>query len=119
MALDAAVEVERQICVKIAPTPCKSGKSVLPPTRQYTVDEAEKYLQASGADAVLIIALFADQADTGYAGTMNFYLNSAYWNSTAYGYSPSRPVPHNSRIAFGQLGLFDRPTGNTAWRWRD
>lgn len=135
MALDASVEVERLICEKVAPTPCVSGKSVLPPTRQYTADEVEKYLQASGADAVLIIALVADQSDTRYFGTittsstsasatasgsMNFYGNTAYWNGAAYGsasgQSVSTPLYGYSRVAFGQLGLFDRLTGNVAWR---
>ena len=135
MALDASVEVERLICEKLAPTPCVSGKSVLPPTRQYTPAEVEKYLQASGADAVFIIALVADQSDTRYFGTittssasasatssgsMNFYGNTAFWSGAAYGsasgQSVSMPVYGYSRVAFGQLGLFDRPTGNIAWR---
>jgi PBP1b-binding outer membrane lipoprotein LpoB len=135
MTLSASVEVERLICMKLAPTPCVSGKSVLPPTRQYTADEVRKYLQPQGADAVFIIALVADQSDTRYFGTitsswasasaiasgsMNFYGNTAFWNGAAYGSasggSVSMPVYRFSRVAFGQLGLFDRLTGNIAWR---
>ena len=135
MALDAAVEVERQICVKVAPTPCASGKSVLPPTRQYTANEVEQYLSRTGADGVLFIALVSDQSDTRYfgtittssasgsaysSGTMNFYGNSAFWSGTSYGsvtgQSVSTPIYGFSRVAFGQLGLFDRASGNIAWR---
>ena len=91
MTLENEVEVERQICVKIAPTPCISGKSILPPTRQYTAEEVEQYLARSGADGILLIGLLSDQSDTRYAGTvttgsasgtMNFYGNSAYWSGS-------------------------------------
>jgi hypothetical protein len=134
MALDSSVEVERMICNKVAPTPCKSGKSVLPPTRQYTGADVAKYLEDSGAEAVLIIALVADRSNTQYfgtftasmasasatsSGTINFYGNNAFWNGTtngsASGQSVSMPVYGYSRVAFGQLGLFDRLTGNIAW----
>jgi len=125
--MSAGFEFERQLCKDLAPTPCDPGKSVLLPTRrpnQYTADEVEKYLKASGADAILVIARVADQSDTRYFGTiadlsslasatasssLNFYRNAALWGGAAdgeYGFSP---------VAFGQLGLFDRQSGNIAW----
>ena len=123
MTLDNAVEFERQLCEKVAPTPCVSGQSVLPPTRQYTAEEVQHYLAQSGADGVLFIGLVADQTDTRYMGTItsssasgsiNFYGNSAYWSST--GQSASTPVYSSIRVAFGQLALFDRRSGDIAWR---
>jgi hypothetical protein len=130
-------EFERQICKDLAPTPCDPGKSVLPPTRQYsqyTVDEVKKYLKASGADAILVIARVADQSDTRYFGTiadlsssasatasssLNFYRNVALWGGAAGGAAPGAPAPVSeysySRVAFGQLGLFDRQSGDIAW----
>jgi hypothetical protein len=130
-------EFERQMCMDLAPTPCDPGKSILPPTRQssqYTTDEVEKYLKASGADAILVIARVADQSDTRYFGTiadlsssasatasssLNFYRNAALWGGAADGAAPGVPVSapeySYSRVAFGQLGLFDRESGNIAW----
>ena len=135
MALDSSVKVEKMICNKLFPAPCKSGKSILPPTRQYTAAEVAKYLEDSGSEAVLIVALVADRSNTQYFGTfttstasasatssgpINFYGNHAFWTGTATGYasgqSVSLPVYGYSRVAFGQLGLFDRPTGHIAWR---
>ena len=135
MALDAAVEVESQICAKVAPTPCASGKSVLPPTRHYAANDVEQYLSRTGADGVFFVALVSDQSDTRYFGTMttstasgsaygsgtlNFYGNSAFWSGSAYGsasgQSVSTPVYIFSRAAYGQLGLFDIASGNIAWR---
>jgi len=129
-------EFERQMCLDLAPTPCDPGKSVLPPTRQYsqyTADEVKKYLKASGADAILVIARVADQSDTRYFGTiedlsssvsatasssLNFYRNVALWGGAADGAAPmpySLPEYSYTRIAIGQLGLFDLQSGNIAW----
>lgn len=135
MNLDAAVGVERQICQKLAPTPCLPGKSILPPTRAYSSDEAAEYLRRSGADAILIAALVSDRSDTRYfgtyttstasastnaSGTINFYGNTAFWSGlsqgSAFGQTISTPIYGYSRVAFGQLGLFDRATGSIAWR---
>lgn len=135
MMLEAAVEAERLMCKKLAPTPCISGKTVLPPTRSYTPEEVEEHLGRANVDAVLIAALVADQSDTQYfgtvtstsvsavggsSGTMNFYGNAAYWNGASYasasGQSVSTPMYGFSRLAFGQLGLFERATGSIAWR---
>src|SRR4030042_471532 len=66
IVLDAAVEVEQQVCKKVAPTPCVSGKTVLPPTRQYSANEAQKYLSRTGADGVLVIALTSDKSAKQY-----------------------------------------------------
>jgi len=137
MPASASIEFERQLCKDLAPTPCDPGKSILPPTRQssqYTTDEVEKYLKASGADAILVIARVADQSDTRYFGTiadlsssasatasgsLNFYRNAALWGGAADGAAPGVPVSvpeySYSRVAFGQLGLFDRQSGNIAW----
>jgi hypothetical protein len=129
-------EFERQMCMDLAPTPCDPGKSVLPPTRQYsqyTVDEVKKYLKTSGADAILVIARVADQSDTRYFGTiadlsssasatasssLNFYGNAALWGGAADGAVPmpvSVPEYSYTRVAFGQLGLFDLQSGTIAW----
>jgi len=135
MILEAAVEAERLMCSKLAPTPCISGKTILPPTRPYTAEEVQEHLGRTNVDAVLIAALVADQSDTQYfgtltttsvsavggsTGTMNFYGNTAYWNGASYasasGQSLSTPMYGFSRLAFGQLGLFERSTGSIAWR---
>jgi len=137
MPASVSIDFERQLCKDLAPTPCDPGKSILPPTRQssqYTTDEVEKYLKASGADAILVIARVADQSDTRYFGTiadlsssasatasgsLNFYRNAALWGGAADGAAPGVPVSvpeySYSRVAFGQLGLFDRQSGNIAW----
>lgn len=128
-------EFERQTCKDLAPIPCDPGKSVLPPTRQYsqyTVDEVKKYLKASGADAILVMARVADQSDTRYFGTiadlsssasatanspLNFYRNAALWGGAADAAPMPVSVPEYSytRVAFGQLGLFDLQSGDIAW----
>lgn len=134
--MPASFEFERQMCMDLAPTPCDPGKSVLPPTRQssqYTADEVKRYLKASGADAILVIARVADQSDTRYFGTiadlsssasatasssLNFYRNVALWGGASDGAAPmpvSVPEYSYSRVAFGQLGLFDLQSGNIAW----
>jgi hypothetical protein len=134
-SLEAAVEVERQICAKLSPTPCKMGKSILPPTRAYSADEALRHLEESGVDAVLVTVLVSDRSDTRYfgtittstasasattTGTINLYGNTAFWNGSTYGSASgqaiSTPVYGFSRVAFGQLGLFERSTGNIVWR---
>jgi hypothetical protein len=138
MAQSANVEFEQEICGKLAPTPCRPGKSVLPDTRNYshyTADEVEKYVKATGADAILVIARVADQSDTRYFGTkadlsssasataggsINFYRNPAFWGGAAAGPSlgppASTPEYNYSAVAFGQLGLFDRQSGDIAWQ---
>jgi hypothetical protein len=84
---------------------------------------------------VLFVALVSDQSDTRYfgsmttasasasaysSGTLNFYGNSAYWNGSTYGsasgQSVSTAVYMFSRVAYGQLGLFDIASGKIAWR---
>ena len=135
MALDAALKMETDICAKLAPTPCVTGKSVLPPTREYQPNEAAEYLSRSGAEAVLVLALVSDQSDSRYFGTIvnstgtasttssgnvNFFGNSALWSGTSYTSTSAQttaiPLYAFSRIALGQLGLFERRTGEIAWR---
>ena len=135
MALDAAVEVEKQVCVKIQPTPCALGKTILPPIRQYSPEEVEMSLSNSKAQGILFIALVDDKSDTRYMGTMsnsnsygtattsgtaNFYGNSAYWNSTTHGSmttnTTTTAVYSHTRVAYGQLGLFDRASGRIVWK---
>ena len=135
MALEASLEIEQQICAKLAPTPCVVGKTILPPTRQYSSEEASEYLRRSGADAVLFATLVADQSDTRYfgtittstaeasgsaSGTVDFYGNTAYWNGSSYGsatgQSVSTPIYGLSRDAFGQLGLFNASKGAIVWK---
>ncbi len=133
-------EFERQMCMDLAPTPCDPGKSVLLPIRpssQYTVDEVKKYLKASGADAILVIARVADQSDTRYFGTiadlsssasatasssLNFYRNAALWGGAADDAASRASLLASEysdysyfRVAFGQFGLFDLQSGNIAW----
>ena len=137
MPASVSIEFERQMCRELAPTPCDPGKSVLPPSRQYsqyTADEVKKYLKASGADAILVIARVANQSDTRYFGTisdlsssasatasvsLNFYNNVALWGGTTDGSASRAPVSvpeySYSQVAFGQLGLFDLQSGNIAW----
>lgn len=137
--LEAGVEIERMICAQVAPSPCVPGKSVLPPTRDYPADEVQSYLSRAGVDGVLIVALVADQSDTTYLGSttfanaqasgtatttgnLNLYGNSAYWsgttvsNATASGQATTMPIYNFTRVAFGQLALFDRASGDVAWR---
>lgn len=135
MNLGTAVAVERQLCEKLAPTGCVAGSSVLPPTRTYSADEATRYLQRSGADAVLVAALASDQTETRYLGTMtsstvsgsstttgtvNLYGNTGVLHASSYGTATARsvstPIYGYSRVAFGQLGLFERVSGNLVWR---
>lgn len=135
MELEAAVEVEKETCRKLSPAQCIPGTSILPPIRSYSAEEVAQYLERSGIDALLIAALVSDESDTWYlgtittssatassttTGTVNFYGNAAFWSSSTAGFASgqivSRPVYGYSRIAFGQLGLFERKTGNLVWR---
>jgi hypothetical protein len=135
MELANAVEVERQVCSRITPSPCVQGKSILPPTRAYSAGEVTDFLGRAGVDGVLIIALVGDQSDSRYlgaissttgqsttssSGSVNLYGNSALWNgstqTTASAQSVSTPVYNNKRIAFAQVGIFERTTGKIAWR---
>jgi hypothetical protein len=133
--LGATVAVERQLCQKLAPTPCVPGSSILPPTRTYNADEAARYLEGSGVDAVLLAALVSDRSDTRYfgtvtsstasgsyttTGTINLYGTYGVLNASSYGSATVRtlstPIYGYSRVAFGQLGLFERTSGNLVWR---
>ena len=135
MNLGAAVAVERQLCEKLAPTRCIPGSSVLPPTRVYSGDEAARYLENSGANAVLLASLMADRSAARYfgtvtastvsgttttTGTVNLYGDTGVWSASSYGTASVRtvstPVYGYSRVAFGQLGLFERASGNLVWR---
>lgn len=135
MNFAATVAVERQLCQKLAPTPCVPGSSILPPTRRYSADEAARYLEGSGADAVLLAALVSDQSDTRYfgtvtsstasgssttTGTVNLYGTYGVLNTSSYGTASVRtvstPIYGYSRVAFGQLGLFERASGGLVWR---
>lgn len=135
MVLDAALEVERQVCAKIQPTPCVSGKNILPPIRQYSNEEVETILNNSRAQGILFVALIDDKSDTRYlgaisnsnsygtantTGTANFYGNNAYWNASTRGsvstHTTMMPVYGFSRVAYGQIGLFDRESGDIVWR---
>ncbi len=135
MALDAALEVEKKVCAKIQPTPCVLGKNILPPIRQYTLEEVQFRLFNSKADGILFVALVGDKSDTRYlgaisnstaygfentTGTVNFFGNSAYWNATTQSSVSSQtmtiPIYRFHRVAYGQIGLFDLETGNIVWR---
>ncbi|HET9982769.1 MAG TPA: hypothetical protein VFQ38_04265 [Longimicrobiales bacterium] len=134
MHLEAATEVERQLCRKLAPTPCVPGTSVLPPTRAYSADEVNERLAYSGADGVLIVSLVADAADTRYVGTLtnssasatgtssgtaNLYGNTAYWRGTSSAYASSStvstPVYNYSREARALLAFYERRNGSMVW----
>ncbi len=134
MAPRYGIEFERQMCKELAPTSCNPGTSVLPPTRQYrfyTADEVKKYLQDSGADAILVMARVNDESDTRYFGTisdlsssasatasvsLNFYRNVALWGGADDSVLRAlESKPGYQGVAYGQLGLFDRQSGNIAW----
>jgi hypothetical protein len=130
MNLEAAVQVEQQICEKLTPVPCEPGKQVIPPTRQFTGEEVHHFLEARGIDAVLIVGLAADQADTRYAGsvanasttanttgTISAYGNTGWYSGTtnASTTATSTPIYDYSRVAFGDLNLYDAATGSVAW----
>jgi hypothetical protein len=137
MAPAYCIVFEKQMCVDFAPIPCQPGTSVLPPTRQYrlyTADQVEKYLKNSGADAILVIARVRDQSETRYFGTMadlsssasttasgsiNFYRNANLWGGIegdlGVGALETIPGTTYSGVAFGQVGLFDRQSGDIVW----
>lgn len=135
MELANAVEVERQVCLRVAPAPCVEGKRVLPPTRTYTADEATDLLTSADVDGVLVIALVGDETDSRYLGSIasattqasassrgsiNLYGNSALWNGSSQSITSTTavatPMYQDKRVAFAQVGLFERATGNVAWR---
>ena len=135
MTLDNTVRVERTLCDKLSPARCVVGTSVLPPTRVYSATEISTALSGVGADAVLLVTLAADNAQTRYAGTLmsgstnqttttsggvNLYGNSATWSGTAQTATTteamSTPVYQTTRKATAEVALFDRRTGNVAWR---
>lgn len=112
---------------------CVEGKSVVPPTRHDSA-EVDRLLGGAGVDGVLVVMLVADQSGTNYLGTvttssagyggttrgsLNLYGNTGFWNSTTQGYasaqSVSTPMYAYSRVAFAQVGLFERSNGNIAW----
>ncbi len=134
MRLDAAVEVERQVCARLAPRPCAEGKVLFPPTRRYSPEEAQEQLRSAAVDGVLIIALLADQADSKYVGawtsgtstqsttstgTINLYGNTAYWSgvatTTGTANAVSLPAYRTDRLALAHVALFERSTGSLAW----
>ncbi len=135
MELDAAAKVELQVCKKMQPTRCVSGKSILPPTRKYSAKEAENYLTKSGVGGLLFITLTGDFTDIRHAGSTtntssfvnanttgnaNFYQNSAHWQSNTTGtlssQSTTTQLYSSSRSARGQLGLFDSTSGAVIWK---
>jgi len=134
MDIEAATAVERELCKKLAPTPCTAGITVLPPTRPYTNDEVIARIAQSGADAVLVLSLLADNADSRYIGTytnsettgssassgsVNLYGNTAYWSGATTASSSttsvSTPMYSYSREVRGALTLFESASGNVAW----
>jgi hypothetical protein len=135
MAFESEVQVENDICKKLAPTPCLTGMSVLPPTRAYSGEEVRERINDSGADAVLITGLLTDQANSRYlgtytrssanyssasSGTANLYGNYANWSGLSSGSASSStvstPVYGYTRVAHGLLSLYDSKTGNVVWR---
>jgi hypothetical protein len=135
MYLENALVVEQQVCERLEPAPCVSGKKVLPPTRAYSVDEVSRYLTEANIDGVLIVALADDQSASQYIGTVasssttasgtqsgavNLYRNGLRWTSTSQASasttSTATPVYDYRRTAHAVVGLFDRESGNIAWR---
>jgi len=134
MELGAAAQVERQVCDRVGATRCVQGKLILPPTRRYEADSVARMLADAGVDAVLIVALVTDDAATSYLGTIGavsstasgtsagsgtLYGNVAVWTQTTQASVTSQvvatPVYGHSRVAFAQVGLYDRATGRIAW----
>jgi hypothetical protein len=135
MYLDNAIEVENQLCHKIAPAPCVSGKTVLPPTRVYSNAEIAQYLARDNIDGVLFIVLGDDRSASQYLGTtvsgsstsittqsgnVNLYGNTALWNAasqtTTSQQSTATAAYQETRTAHAEIGLFDRVSGNIVWR---
>lgn len=135
MYMENAVEVEKQVCEKVAPAQCVQGKSILPPTRTYSNEEVAQYLAKAGIDGALIVALAGDDSASQYLGTIATAIVSA--NSTgsgqitangssgtvtttsqgtATGQSVATPMYSHTRAARAVVGLIDRVTGRIAWR---
>ncbi len=135
MTLQSTVRVEQSLCEKLSAARCVAGTSVLPPTRVYSTAEITTALAKAGADAVLLVSLASDNSQTWYAGSVmsgstsqttrasgsvNLYGNAATWSGTAQTATSTQamatPVYQSRRQATAEIGLFDRRTGNIAWR---
>lgn len=135
MDLDNAVEVERQLCARLEPSPCVAGKSVVPPTRAYAAKEVAALLERANVDGVLVVTLVADQSSSRYVGTTtnttgqvstttsgsaNLYGNTAYWNGSSQTsvamQSTSTAEYVTTRAAVADVGLYNRETGQVSWR---
>lgn len=135
MELANEVEVERQLCARLTPTPCVPGKSVVPPIRMYSKEEVTELLGRAGVDGVLLVTLVADRSQSTYLGTTtsttgqastaatgnaNLYGNAAYWSGTAQTtiatQSTSTDQYVTTRAAVADVGLYNRVTGLVSWR---
>jgi hypothetical protein len=135
-------DLERAVCQRIAPTPCTPSLLVLPPTRDWTEEEMQARIGASGADGFLLIGVKSDRAMEkviGYQfqsyssgsgvtvvnGQGNVYAHpgSVSWNarSTAVGsYSGqtstfSAPITLYLRNSAGKIQLMDVARWQIAW----
>lgn len=134
MNLDAATKVESQLCADVAPEPCVTGLSIMPPTRVYSPDDVTRYLSRDSVDGVLIITLAGDRAQNSYIetitsssatyggaanGTATVNGNTVNYNGTSSGQASSStvstPVYGYSRAAAGYVSLFDQKSGHAAW----
>ncbi len=138
-SMAARQDLEQRVCKGIAPTACSPGVSVLPPVRQYGADEMATYLRQSGADAVVVLTVGADESHSGVAGyysmsngqatttanttgTINSYGNTATYQGTttantyATGQTTTIPIMYYSRAAVGMVQLYDVGSGQVAWK---
>gem|GEM_PF-3101077 len=135
MYMENAMNLERQVCKKIAPDQCVPGQLVLPPTRSYSTAEISQYLEQADIDGVLIVALGDDQSASKYLGTIatssatasatqsgtaqvygNTVLSNSASQGTATASSVATPVYGHSRRAHAIVSLFERRSGGLAWR---
>jgi hypothetical protein len=127
MDLETAVAVEGLLCQKMAPTVCDAGKNVISPVRQFSPGDIDTVLKQHGIDAVLMVALESDQAESPYLGnitsgssqtsaTASLYGNSMFGTATTTTTASSVPVYGSVRQSVGNLGLFDSASGQMIWR---
>ncbi|HEY4216709.1 MAG TPA: hypothetical protein VGM67_06195 [Gemmatimonadaceae bacterium] len=131
---DHAFTVEKQVCAKLVPAQCVSGKKLLSPAGTDSPAQIGQALTKADVDGVLVVVLGDDQTASAYMGSVlpssassgsaqsgsaSLYRNIASWNIP-----PQRTIEENAkavplytfdRKVHAVVSLIDRSAGKTVW----
>jgi len=131
---DNAFSVENEVCARLAPAQCLSGKKLLPPAQTYSPADISQALTKANVDGVLVVVLGTDQTASAYlgsvlsdssslaspqSGTASLYRNLASWNASPEPTTADKarvvPIYTYDRRAHAVVSLIDRSRGKTVW----